>query len=190
MREGLQSILKEDQIQFQDFLQFDLTQLDQDQFNVIGNFPYNISSQIIFKILEIPDRVPSVIGMFQKEMAQRICAVPGSKANGVITIKTQLLYDAEILFNISPECFNPPPKIESSIIRLTRNDRTYDHETTKALYKVVNAAFGQRRKKMRNTLKPFLTNTEADLFQKRPEQLAVEDFLNIVDLIRKEKTGI
>ena len=155
-------------------------------FNLVGNFPYNISSQIIFKMLDDISLVPTMVGMFQKEVADRICAKPGTKSNGIITLLTQAYYDAESLFDIGPQAFSPPPKVMSSVIKLTRKQNTDLPCDPKIYKKIIKAAFGQRRKKMRNTLKPFLQDTEDLIFQKRPEQLSVQDFVNIAQLIESQ----
>lgn len=179
--------LGEDQLILGDFLRTDLSALGYKECHVVGNFPYNISSQIIFKILDEPISVPVVIGMFQKEMAERICAGPGTKANGVITIKTQAYYEATKLFDIPPTAFNPPPKVNSSVILLKRNERT-SLPCDPALFKaVVNTAFSQRRKKIRNTLKVFTKELDMDIFQKRPEHLSVEEFINITLFIEQNR---
>lgn len=179
--------LKEEQLILGDFLKVNLSKIGYNKCHVVGNFPYNISSQIIFKILGERISVPVVIGMFQKEMAERICAEPGTKANGIITIKTQAYYDATKLFDIPPTAFDPPPKVNSSVILLKRNKR----ETLPcdpALFKtVVNTAFSQRRKKIRNTLKVFTKELEQEIFQKRPEHLSVEDFINITLFIEQNR---
>ncbi len=179
--------LEEGQLILGDFLRVELSELGFDKCHIVGNFPYNISSQIIFKILAERIDVPVVIGMFQKEMAERICADPGTKANGVITIKTQAYYDATKLFDIPPTAFDPPPKVNSSVILLKRNDRD-ELPCDPALFKsVVNAAFSQRRKKIRNTLKIFTKELDQDIFQKRPEHLSVEDFINITLFIEQNR---
>lgn len=169
-----------------DFLKADLSKLfGGTSFNLVGNFPYNISSQIVFKLLENRTRIPVMLGMFQRELADRICAEPGGKANGILSILSQLHYSAEKLFDIAPEAFDPAPKVFSSVI-LLRRKKELDDTLDLGLYKrIVKQAFSQRRKKMRNTLKSFDLQLEDSIFQKRPEQLGVEDFIKIVKSIEK-----
>ncbi len=187
MVELLKFRLRPDQLIHDDFLISDAATLfNQKPFNLVGNFPYNISSQIIFKILGNKQLIPTMVGMFQKEVADRICASPVGKANGIISILTQAFYDAELLFDIGPECFNPPPRVNSSIIVLKRN-KTLNLGCDEQLFKrVVKQAFQQRRKKMRNTLKSFDIDQENDIFQKRPEELGVDDFVTIVKSIQEK----
>ena len=187
MEEGLLEFLDEDQLIMGDFLKTELSGLGLKECNVVGNFPYNISSQIIFKILDERVSVPVILGMFQKEMAERICAPPGTKANGVITIKTQAYYSGQLLFNIPPSAFNPPPKVNSSIICLKKNGVDSLPCDPKLFKHVVNMAFSQRRKKLRNTLKSVIDDPSDEIFQKRPEQLSVEDFINITLSIEELK---
>lgn len=155
------------------------------EFLIIGNFPYNISSQIVFKVLENYKLIPEMTGMFQKEMADRIIAPHGSKTYGVISVLTQALYDTKRLFNVSPGSFNPPPKVNSSVIRLWRKEEelTCDY---KELRTVVKAAFNQRRKMMRNTLKSVVTDESLlakDIFTQRPEQLSLQEFVDLTNMI-------
>lgn len=155
------------------------------QFLVIGNFPYNISSQIVFKILKNVDLVPEMVGMFQKEMADRIIAPSGSKTYGVISVLTQALYNTERLFNLAPGSFNPPPKVNSSVIRLVRKEEPLGC-SYKELRIVVKHAFNQRRKMMRNTLKPLIKDPsllENDIFTKRPEHLDLQAFVELTNMI-------
>ena len=181
-----------------DFLTLKLEKLFPSRFAIIGNFPYNISSQIFFKVLDHKDRVPEVVGMVQKEVAERIAEGPGSKTYGILSVLLQAWYDIEYLFTVGSGCFAPPPKVESAVIRLTRNSRT-DLGCDEALFKtVVKTAFGQRRKMMRNPLKPLakakaqredwsdkqLTDfLAAPVFSLRPEQLSVEDFIDLTNLL-------
>ena len=175
-----------------DFLSLRLEKMFPEQFALIGNFPYNISSQIFFKILDYRERIPQVVGMVQKEVAERIAERPGSKTYGILSVLLQAWYDIEYLFTVGSGCFAPPPKVESAVIRLRRNSRT-DLGCDEALFKtVVKTAFGQRRKMMRNPLKPLarakaerlgwsdeqLSAFLADpVFSLRPEALSVEDFV-------------
>ena len=181
-----------------DFLSLKLERIFPDQFSVIGNFPYNISSQIFFRVLDYKDRIPQVVGMVQKEVAERIAEGPGSKTYGILSVLLQAWYDIEYLFTVGSGCFAPPPKVESAVIRLRRNSRT-DLGCDEALFKtVVKTAFGQRRKMMRNPLKP-LARAKAErngwsedeladflaqpVFSLRPEQLSVEDFVSLTKLL-------
>ncbi|SEM05625.1 dimethyladenosine transferase [Aquimarina amphilecti] len=175
-----------------DFLKYDLdTLFDNEPFAITGNFPYNISSQIVFKTLEKRNRIPEFTGMFQKEVAQRICEKPGSKAYGILSVITQAFYDAEYLFTVPPSVFNPPPKVDSGVLRLIRKSNHTLPCNEKLFYKVVKTAFGQRRKTLRNSLKTFqLTDEikEMEILSKRPEQLSVNQFIELTLLI--EKSGI
>ena len=181
-----------------DFLQLKLEKIFPERFAIIGNFPYNISSQIFFKVLDYKDRIPEVVGMVQKEVAERIAEKPGSKTYGILSVLLQAWYDIEYLFTVGSGCFAPPPKVESAVIRLTRNART-DLGCNETLFKtVVKTAFGQRRKMMRNPLKPLAAakatreGWSADalsaflaqpVFSQRPEQLSVEDFVALTNLL-------
>ena len=172
-----------------DFLRLKLEKLFPEKFAIIGNFPYNISSQIFFKVLDYKDSIPEVVGMVQKEVAERIAEKPGNKTYGILSVLLQAWYDIEYLFTVGSGCFAPPPKVESAVIRLTRNSRT-SLGCDEALFKtVVKTAFGQRRKMMRNPLKPLaLARGKADVlsqdvFSQRPEQLSVEDFVALTNLL-------
>ncbi len=166
-----------------DFLKYDLTALfGKEQFAITGNFPYNISTQIVFKTLEWRDQIPEFTGMFQKEVAQRICEKEGSKAYGIISVLTQAFYDAEYLFTVKPGVFNPPPKVDSGVLRLTRKKDYSLACEEKMLFKVVKTAFQQRRKTLRNSLKSFQLSDklkEDTIFGQRPEQLSVQDFITL-----------
>ena len=172
-----------------DFLQLKLEKLFPEQFAIIGNFPYNISSQIFFKVLDYKDRIPQVVGMVQKEVAERIAEKPGSKTYGILSVLLQAWYDIEYLFTVGSGCFAPPPKVESAVIRLRRNGRKDLGCDEKLFRTVVKTAFGQRRKMMRNPLKPLaLARGKADIlsqdiFSQRPEQLSVEDFVALTNLL-------
>ncbi|MEH6682344.1 MAG: 16S rRNA (adenine(1518)-N(6)/adenine(1519)-N(6))-dimethyltransferase RsmA [Sediminicola sp.] len=164
-----------------DFLKFDLPSLfGAEQFGITGNFPYNISTQIVFKMLEYRNLIPEFSGMFQKEVAQRICEGAGSKAYGILSVLVQAFYHAEYLFTVPPHVFDPPPKVQSGVLRLTRKpDRTLPCDE-KLFFKVVKTAFNQRRKTIRNSLKTFALSDnlkEDTIFDKRPEQLTVADFI-------------
>ena len=150
-------------------------------FTVIGNFPYNISSQILFKMLDWRDRVPVVVGMFQKEVAERVASAPCSKDYGVLSILIQAFYEVEYLFDVKPECFNPPPKVMSGVIRLTKRAEPIPMKSEKAFRLLVKTAFNQRRKTLRNALKGLLPAEELqkDLYNKRAEELSVETFAEL-----------
>jgi len=150
----------------------------QEKFMVAGNFPYNISSQILFKILDWKEQVPVVIGMFQKELAQRVAAKPNSKAYGIISILIQTFYDVEYLFDVPPESFTPPPKVMSGVIRLQLRNTTYQVKSDKAFIQLVKTAFNQRRKMLRNAVKSLFDPIvlQDEIFNKRAEQLSIEDF--------------
>jgi 16S rRNA (adenine1518-N6/adenine1519-N6)-dimethyltransferase len=150
-------------------------------FTVIGNFPYNISTQILFKILEWKDAVPVAIGMFQKEVAERAASKPGSKVYGVLSALVQAYYDVEYLFDVEPNCFNPPPKVMSGVIRLTRRSTPLNVKSERAYWVLVKTAFNQRRKTLRNALKGQFSSEELqdELFNKRAETLSIEDFASL-----------
>ena len=169
-----------------DFLQLNLEEMVKGPFAVIGNFPYNISSQIVFKILENRHLVPEFGGMFQKEVAERITADPGSKTYGILSVLTAAYYEREYLFTVEPEVFNPPPKVRSGVIRLKRKENS-ELGCDEALFKrVVKATFNQRRKTLRNGLKSLNLNLEKvdeDLLKLRLEQLDLQGFINITNSI-------
>ena len=173
-----------------DFLKYDLTQLFGDeQFAITGNFPYNISTQIVFKMLEMRQQIPEFSGMFQKEVAQRICEKEGSKAYGILSVLVQAFYKAEYLFTVHPQVFDPPPKVQSGVLRLTRKEDFHLDCDEKLLFRVVKAAFNQRRKTLRNSLKSFeLSNNlkEDTIFDRRPEQMAVADFIALTKRIEDD----
>ena len=191
-----------------DFLKMDLGNVFPGQFSIIGNFPYNISSQIFFKIIDNRDLVPEVVCMIQKEVAERIAEKPGTKTYGILSVFLQAWYDIEYLFTVGSGAFNPPPKVQSAVIRLTRNSRTELGCDEKLFKAVVKTAFGQRRKTLRNSLKPLLAGRlsepgrvhsrsaaaecglssaaapanpipEGPVFDLRPERLSVEDFIDL-----------
>lgn len=163
-----------------DFLKLDLAELFKDKFAVVGNFPYNISSQILFKALDYRHQVPEIVGMFQKEMAERVAAPPGSKTYGIISVLMQAFYDIEYLFTVEPHVFNPPPKVKSGVIRLKRNAREKLPCDEALFIKIVKTAFNQRRKTLNNALKSLeLKNIPEEFKGERAEQLSVEDFIRI-----------
>jgi 16S rRNA (adenine1518-N6/adenine1519-N6)-dimethyltransferase len=175
-----------------DFLRLDLKSIYGDsKFCIIGNYPYNISSQIFFKVLDYRDQVTCCSGMLQREVAQRIAAPPGSKTYGILSVLLQAWYNIEYLFTVDENVFNPPPKVKSGVIRLVRNDVT-DLGCDEKLFKtVVKTSFGQRRKTLRNSLRcmfPQNSKTlENDMFRRRPEQLSVSEFIYLTNLVNDEK---
>ena len=184
-----------------DFLKLDLNIIYPDgEFNVIGNYPYNISSQIFFKVLEYKDRIPVCSGMIQKEVAERIASKPGKKAYGILSVLLQAYYDIEYLFTVHEHVFNPPPKVKSAVIRMTRNKRRQldcDEELFKT---VVKTAFNQRRKQMRNSLRGLIEISPQPSHEgkgekeerlewfltRRPEQLSVDEFIELTKLINNQ----
>ena len=175
----------------EDFLQTDLSFL-QNPSHIVGNFPYNISSQIVFRIIDNRQVVEMMTGMFQKEVALRIAAKPGSKDYGVMSVLAQAFYDCQYLFDVPPESFNPPPKVMSGVIRLNRREIKTLRCNEDQFKKVVKTAFNQRRKTMRNSLKelvqdPTIMNNE--VFNLRPEQLSVAAFEDLTQLIFQPKTS-
>jgi 16S rRNA (adenine1518-N6/adenine1519-N6)-dimethyltransferase len=179
-----------DRVYEKDFLKYDLTEIFKDEsFAVIGNFPYNISTQIVFKTLEMREQIPEFSGMFQKEVAARICSKEGSKVYGILSVLTQAFYEAEYLFTVPPTVFNPPPKIDSGVLRLRRKENFTLPVEEKLFFRVVKTAFQQRRKTLRNSLKTFnlSDNLKANvIFDKRPEQLSVDSFLELTQLIEND----
>ena len=163
-----------------DFLKYDLGTLFNDSFSLIGNFPYNISNQILFRVFDNRNNIPLVVGMFQKEVAERIAAKPGSKIYGILSVLLSAFYDIEYLFTVNENVFNPPPKVKSAVIRLRRNSTTALPCDEKLFVSVVKTGFNQRRKTMRNALKPLgmpLDSIPENILQARAEQLSVEDFI-------------
>ena len=173
-----------------DFLKFDLNQVFKGEpFAIIGNFPYNISTQIVFKTLEMREQIPEFSGMFQKEVAQRICSKEGSKVYGILSVLTQAFYDAEYLFTVPPSVFNPPPKVDSGVLRLTRKENYTLPCNETLFFKIVKTAFQQRRKTIRNSLKTLNLSEnlrEDSIFDKRPEQLNVQQFIELTKLIEND----
>lgn len=156
---------------------------------IIGNFPYNISSQIVFKTLENRDQIPEFSGMFQKEVAERIAEKEGSKKYGILSVLAQAFYDVEYLFTVPPSVFNPPPKVDSGVIRMIRKENFTLPVNEKLFYRVVKTAFNQRRKMLRSSLKSMHLSDklrEDSIFAKRPEQLSVEAFINLTSLIEQD----
>ena len=182
--------LKPNQILAGDIIKMDSKSFFGDEtFHLVGNFPYNVSSQLLFLMYENKDQIPTMIGMFQKEVADRVVAPPGSKTYGILSVLLQAFYDCKRLFLVSRGSFNPPPKVDSAVILLQRN-KTKQLECDEKLFKrVVKMAFSQRRKMLRNTLKSLLHETiqTKEIFTKRPEHLSVQDFINITIDIENNK---
>lgn len=173
-----------------DFLKMHLDKLfDGGAFVLTGNYPYNISSQIFFKMLEYKDLIPCCTGMIQKEVAERIASKPGNKSYGILSILIQAWYNVEYLLTVSEHVFNPPPKVKSAVIRMTRNEKQELGCDEKLFKQVVKTTFNQRRKTLRNSIKPILGKecplTNDELFNKRPEQLSVEDFIKLTNDVQK-----
>jgi 16S rRNA (adenine1518-N6/adenine1519-N6)-dimethyltransferase len=173
-----------------DFLKLNIDQHTTDSFHVIGNFPYNISSQIFFRVLEFRSRVPSVVCMIQKEVAQRIASPPGSKAYGILSVLLQAYYEIQYLFSVKPGSFFPPPKVTSGVIRLKRNSTSVLPCDEQLFVKVVKCTFNQRRKMIRNSLKSILLHLDEDfeLLSKRPEQLGVPEFIRLTNWVESQLT--
>ena len=173
-----------------DFLKIDIPKIfNGEQFAIIGNFPYNISTQIVFKTLEYRDLIPEFSGMFQKEVAQRIAEKPGTKTYGILSVLTQAFYDVEYLFTVPPSVFNPPPRVESGVIRLIRKEDYSLPVDVPFFYKVVKTAFNQRRKTLRNSLKSFQLSDklrEDVIFAQRPEQLSVHQFIELTKKLEQD----
>lgn len=170
-----------------DFLKYDISNLFQDRFTIIGNFPYNISSQILFKVFDNRDKVNEVVGMFQKEVAERVAAGPGSKTYGILSVLLSAFYNIEYLFTVNENVFNPPPKVKSAVIRLKRNDVTTLDCDEKLLVQVVKAGFNQRRKTLRNALRQLglsLEEIPEQLLSKRAEQLGTDQFIEITKTLQ------
>lgn len=171
-----------------DFLKYDLTTLFPDTFAIIGNFPYNISSQILFKVFDNRNSAVEVVGMFQKEVAERVAAKPGSKTYGILSVLLSAFYDIEYLFTVHENVFNPPPKVKSAVIRLTRNNVSALDCDEKLFVQVVKAGFNQRRKTLRNALRQLgipLDAIDGETLGKRAEQLSVDQFIMITKTLQQ-----
>jgi len=170
-----------------DFLKYNINEIfEERQFAIIGNFPYNISTQIVFRALEYRDQIPEFSGMFQKEVAERICSKKGSKVYGILSVLAQAFYETEYLFTVDETVFNPPPKVKSGVLRLRRKENYTLPCSEKLLFTVVKTAFQQRRKTMRNSLKSLNLSDnlrEETIFDLRPEQLSVEQFIELTQKI-------
>ena len=180
----------EDNIIEDDFLKMHLERLfDGQPFVLTGNYPYNISSQIFFKMLDYKDLIPCCTGMIQKEVAERIAAAPGSKTYGILSVLIQAWYSVEYLFTVHEHVFNPPPKVKSAVIRMTRNETQALGCNEKLFKQIVKTTFNQRRKTLRNSIKPILGKdsplTQDTLFDKRPEQLSVAQFIALTNQVEE-----
>jgi 16S rRNA (adenine1518-N6/adenine1519-N6)-dimethyltransferase len=177
----------QDKILSKDFLKYNINEVLLDKpFAIIGNFPYNISTQIVFKTLELRNQIPEFSGMFQKEVAERICSKKGSKVYGILSVLAQAFYHAEYLFTVNEDVFNPPPKVKSGVLRLRRKENYSLPCSEKLFFSVVKTAFQQRRKTLRNSLKSFQLSDilkEDTIFDLRPEQLSVEQFIELTQKI-------
>jgi len=171
-----------------DFLKYDFSEVfGKESFAIIGNFPYNISSQIVFRALDLREQVVEFSGMFQKEVAERICEKKGSKTYGILSVLVQAFYEAEYLFTVSENVFTPPPKVKSGVLKLTRKENFKLDCDEKLFFTVVKTAFNQRRKTLRNSLKSIgipEDKKEDKIFDLRPEQLSVEDFIEITKMVK------
>jgi 16S rRNA (adenine1518-N6/adenine1519-N6)-dimethyltransferase len=173
-----------------DFLEMDFAGLFPGKLAIIGNFPYNISSQILFKVLDNRKQVVEVVGMFQKEVAERCAAKPGSKAYGILSVFLQAYYKVEYLFTVKAGVFNPPPKVLSAVIRLTRNDTPELACDEKLFWQVVKAGFNQRRKSLRNAISSVIPKekiTDDPLLDLRAERLSVNDFVKLTNMVSRER---
>ncbi len=174
----------------EDFLRYNIKEVfGEEPFAIIGNFPYNISSQIVFKALELRDQIPEFSGMFQKEVAERICSKKGSKVYGILSVLAQAFYDVEYLFTVDENVFTPPPKVKSGVMRMIRKENYHLPCDEKLLFTVVKTAFNQRRKTLRNSLKSLnLSNIlrEDSIFDLRPEQISVEQFIELTQKIKAD----
>lgn len=175
-----------DRIFYGDFLRLNLKELmGEEPFAVIGNFTYNISSQILFKCIDYKDQIPEIMGMFQKEVAERVAEKPGTKTYGILSVLLQAYYDIEYCFTVDEHVFNPPPKVKSGVIRCTRNDRQHLPCDEKLFKQVVKMAFNQRRKTIRNSIKALIKegHPKNEMLQLRPERLGVEEFITLTNWV-------
>lgn len=188
--EFLQKNYPELTVYSEDFLKMDLNRhFNQEPICILGNFPYNISTQIVFKIIENRNQIPEMVGMFQKEVAERICSKEGSKVYGILSVLTQAYYNTEYLFTVSEQVFTPPPKVKSGVMRMRRHTEKLEVDE-KLFFNVVKLAFNQRRKTLRNALKSILpsgTDFEDKVFQLRAEQLSVDGFIELTKKIEAWK---
>ena len=173
-----------------DFLKLNLKEITDQSFALIGNYPYNISSQILFKALEYKDQIPEIVGMFQKEVAERVASEPGNKKYGIISVLLQAYYNIEYLFTVDEHVFDPPPKVKSGVIRLRRNNTKTLDCNEKFFKQLVKQAFSQRRKTLRNALKPLINKSDFDdpLLNLRAERLSVKDFVYLTNQLERIQT--
>jgi 16S rRNA (adenine1518-N6/adenine1519-N6)-dimethyltransferase len=179
---------KQNQIVEADFLKVDLSKLFAGQFAIIGNFPYNISSQILFRVLECRDRIPEVVGMFQKEVAERIASGPGNRDYGILSVFMQAYYQTELLFTLPENAFTPPPKVKSAVLRFIRKENFSLGCEQSAFFRTVKAAFNQRRKTLRNALSVLLPKEKMEglpFLDRRAETLRWEDYVQLTNLIQE-----
>ena len=169
------------------FLKLNLETITDQPFALIGNFPYNISSQILFKALDYKDQIPEIVGMFQKEVAERVSSIPGNKKYGIISVLVQAYYNIEYLFTVDEDVFDPPPKVKSGVIRLSRNDEKKLECNEEFFKKVVKQAFSQRRKTLRNALKPLIGKSGFNdpKLELRAERLSVKDFVYLTNQLER-----
>ena len=170
-----------------DFLKLNLDSITDQSFALIGNFPYNISSQILFKALDYKNQIPEIVGMFQKEVAERVASSPGNKKYGIISVLLQAYYNIEYLFTVDEDVFDPPPKVKSGVIRLRRNDEKKLGCNEKFFKQVVKQAFSQRRKTLRNALKPLIGKSVSNdpILELRAERLSVKDFVYLTNQLER-----
>lgn len=175
-----------------DFLKFDYALLPPGPVGLVGNFPYNISGRILFNVFENRDRITEVVGMFQKEVAERVATMPGSKVYGILSVLLQAFYSVKILFSVGNHAFDPPPKVQSAVLRLKRNERTSLGCDDAFFAKVVKTAFNQRRKTLRNGLRPLMPagGLSSPLLDKRAEQLGVDEFIELTLLLSSRSDGL
>jgi len=177
---------------FKDILKLDLNEVFDEEFVLFGNFPYNISSQILFKMIEYKYKIPVLIGMFQREVAERIIASPGNKEYGILSVLVQAYYSGKIIFRVKPGSFSPPPKVDSAVIKLERKEK-FELDCNETLFKtIVKSTFNKRRKMIRNTLKSLINDDEIlkdDFFKKRPEQLSLDEFVELTNVIEGRLVG-
>jgi 16S rRNA (adenine1518-N6/adenine1519-N6)-dimethyltransferase len=178
--------IKQDKIIVKDFLNFDINSFFAEPISIIGNLPYNISSQIFFRLLENRQKVGEIVAMVQKEVADRIVSKEGSKIYGILSVLLQTFYDTKYLFTVNPSVFSPPPKVKSAVIKLNRKDEPPLLNDEKLYFAIVKAAFNQRRKTLRNALKKIGYSIENEYANKRAEQLSVKDFIKLTQLLEKK----
>lgn len=185
-------IISNENIFMEDLLKSDFNLFfNKEEFAIIGNFPYNISSQIVFKAIENRALIPEFGGMFQKEVAERICASPGSKIYGILSVIAQAFYDLEYLFSVPPGVFSPPPKVQSGVMRMRRKENFMLDCDEKLFVKIIKQAFNTRRKMLRTSLKSYIQGIEEEqneIFQNRPEQLGYQDFIRITKWVMEKNT--